>query len=588
MLMNSSSSGGQVSEPSIERPERRGPLGWVAATTRQLIGFCRREKAWLAWTAVFVLVWTTELYQVQAVTLVYPNDGGPRFEFWAPKVRLVLDTLFILTLTVSLRRRWLVPLLVGAFFVYLGLVTYYQYFYRPVSILTIFNNWREGLQLGGFALDLFPKRATALLLLALAAKLAALYLSRRATLPRNCAWLLAAVFVAVYASLYLVANRFDPLDAIQTTRGVGRLGAIRGYTGPWLAEWYYLGDQQVLERALNRRSARYDRLTPVEAEIPIHDHLVILQAESLDYNILGFEVDGIEVTPFLNHLRQESMYYRVRAIHYNGSSDADFVALNGVVSSSHQNTYVIPGYPYTDTTPQLLARCGFDTYSFHGNSGEFYRRRQAFEKMGFKKIYFRKEFEERFGLPADHWGVPDKEVLTLSILKMREATTPTCHFIITNTTHTPYTMLPGEKEIFKNPRTTVQNYINNMRYLDNCLRDYVTSLGHGATIVIYGDHTTEGGEGDFQPDRDRSRDREYVPFYIYDTDQDLSKLQKTRNQVVAKDGSLNLVDMIKYVRGQVARACLPSPSPAAGHEADVPEVAPAAIDHSPVRSGQPE
>ena len=131
---------------------------------------------------------------------------------------------------------------------------------------------------------------------------AALYVSRKASLPRNCAWLAGGVLALAYVGLYLVANRIDPLDWIQTTRGVGRLGEIRGYLGPWFAEWYYLRDDEVLERALELREVQYDRLTPVEADIPIHKHLVILQAESLDYNVLGFKVDGDEVTPFLNQL----------------------------------------------------------------------------------------------------------------------------------------------------------------------------------------------------------------------------------------------------------------------------------------------
>ena len=43
----------------------------------------------------------------------------------------------------------------------------------------------------------------------------------------------------------------------------------------------------------------------------------------------------------------------------------------------------------------------------------------------------------------------------------------------------------------------MQNYINNMRYLDNCLRDYVASLGSGTTVMIYADHPTEEGDGTF-------------------------------------------------------------------------------------------
>ena len=505
-------------------PARRSILHYVRVTARECMAFCVRKKFWFACMFVFVMVWTIELYVVQATTLVYANDtsNAPRFVFWAPKIRFVLDLLFISALTVLLRRRWLLPMVAVASFIYLVLITYHQYFLRPLSLSTILSSWREGLQVGGFAFDLFPKRATLFLTLVLAVKATALVLSRNVSFPRNCAWFAGGVFAASYAGLFLAANYFDPLEIIQTRRGVGRLGEIRGYLGPWFAEWYYLRDDQVLQQALARRKTRYDRLTPVEANIPIRKHLAIVQAESLDFNIFDYRANGREVTPFLNQLRAMSMFYRVQEVHSIGSSDADFVALTGVIGSMHKNTYKIHGYPYTDTTPQLLAHCGYSTYSFHGKSGEFYDRRTAFEKMGFEQFYFQEELESQFGMRSNRWGI----------------------------------LPPGEREIFPDARTTFEHYMNNMRYLDNCLRDYVAALGRGTTVMIYADHPTEGGIGDFEPARDRSGAREFIPCFIYDSDEDLSKVQKTRKKnSIAFDGSLNLVDMINYVRGQINRSC---------------------------------
>jgi hypothetical protein len=532
----------------------------LADTTRQFIDLCRRERLWAAAMAAFVLVWTVELYLVQAHTLVYPNETGPRFAFFAPKIRLVLDLLFVSALTCWLRPRWLCVAVIGAFFAYLGLITYYQHFARPISLLTIFANWREGSRVIGLGVELFPKSVAVILLVVLAVELGALALARKVPLPRNCARLGGAAFTAAYVVLYLATNVYDPLETIQTTRGVGRLGAIRGYLGPWFAEWYYLQDDRVLARALELRDEPYDRLTPLEADLPLHKHLVILQAESLDTNILGYRVGGQEVTPFLNKLRAMSMYFRVRSFHVNGSADADFNALTGTRGSDHENTYVIPGYPYENTTPQLLARAGFACYSFHGANGEFYNRRAPFEKMGFAGIYFQEELVSQFGLKVGGWGISDKDLLTAAALEMRQATEPTCHFIITLTTHFPYTLLsPADEEIFKPANSMQERYINNMRYLDNCLRDYITALGAGTTIMIYADHPTENESLEAC---DRQGGRQYIPCMIYDSDQDLSQLQRTRDNPAATDGSLTLVDVVNYLRGQIAR-----------HNAPVAEVA---------------
>jgi glucan phosphoethanolaminetransferase (alkaline phosphatase superfamily) len=531
---------------------------WEAA--RGFFTFCVRHPTWTACMAVFIATWTIELYMVQQITLVFPNELGSRFAMWAPKIRLVLDLLFISMLTVVLRRRWLVVITIVSFFVYLGLLTYFKYFLKPLSLLTILSTWREAVQVGGFALDMFPRGPAVVLLGSLSIKLSALVLSRRVSLPRASAWLAGAVLLMGYLGLSSVAVYLDPLDAILTTRGVGRLGYIRGYLGPWFAEWYYLRDDQLLQQALEVRKRVYDRITPLEADIPIHNRLVIIQAESLDTNILGFHAEGQEVTPFLNRLREESMFFRVQTTHVYASADADFTVLNGVRPSQHGNTYSLHGYPYQDTTPQILSDCGFETYVFHGNSGEFYNRREPYGKMGFAGLLFSEELVARYDLKADRWGIRDADVLRVSAQELRTAAKPTCHFVITLTTHTPYTLLDkSEMEIYPDPSSTVEHYVNNMRYLDSSLRDYITSLGRGTTVVIYADHPTEDFEG-FVCDRELEVNKQFIPFFIYDTDQDLSQLQQTRDNPESTNGTWNLVDVANYLRGQIKRSRGRSPA----------------------------
>jgi phosphoglycerol transferase MdoB-like AlkP superfamily enzyme len=543
-----------ASEPVTTARASGWRLGSLARPVRDFFAFCAAHPGWTACMVVFILVWTVELYLVQARTLVFANEPGPRFELWAPKIRFGLDLLFISLLTLVLSRRWLVAAVVASFFIYLGLLTYFKYFLKPLSYLTIVTNWREGLELSGFAVDMVPPGAAILLLGALVIKLGALALAGKVPLPRASAWLLAGVLGVGYVGLYAVSLRFDPLDAILTTRGVGRLGHIRGYLGPWFAEWYYLADDEILRQAVELRKKVEDRLSPLETDIPIHRKLAIIQAESLDTNILDYKVNGVEVTPFLNALRKQSMYYRVRALHSLGSSEADFVLLNGVRASPHHNTFAIPGYPYQNTTPQILAECGFDTYFYHGFTGEFYQRRAAYERMGFTGLRFQEELETDYGLTAARFGILDAGVLGASARDFRFADGPTCHFVITLTTHTPYKQLPAaDWEIFSHPKTSGELFINNMRYLDECLRDYVTSLGSDTTVVIYADHPTEYLDG-FVCDRDLGENGQYIPCLIYDSEQDLSKVQKTRDDPRSTDGTWNLLDVVSYLRKQIKRS----------------------------------
>ena len=77
----------------------------LLATAQLLAAFCARERRWTVCMTAFVLVCTIELFTVQALTLTYSNDTGVRFIFWAPKIRLCLDLLFIATLGFAFRPR---------------------------------------------------------------------------------------------------------------------------------------------------------------------------------------------------------------------------------------------------------------------------------------------------------------------------------------------------------------------------------------------------------------------------------------------------------------------------------------------------
>ncbi|HEY2762207.1 MAG TPA: sulfatase-like hydrolase/transferase, partial [Pirellulales bacterium] len=227
--------------------------------------------------------------------------------------------------------------------------------------------------------------------------------------------------------------------------------------------------------------------------------------------------------------------------------------LNGVMPSTRIITYNIPKYPYENVLPQFLARYGYRTAAFHGNTGNFYNRRNAFEKMDFSDIYFSEELVSSNALKSRSWGIDDRDLLEFSARRLQEMPEPVCHFIITLTTHTPYTHIPTtEREVFAKPQSMAQDYLNNMRYLDNLLRDYVGSL-KSATVVIYSDHSADPALApEFKPHWDGLQ--EFVPCFIFNTDEDLGAQQRTRGRSIATDGTLTLLDIATFLRGQVAAA----------------------------------
>ena len=301
-----------------------------------------------------------------------------------------MDVCFVGMCVSLLDRRGLVFVAIGGSILNLILLTYSNYFYSPAFDAAripefqgrhgnerlrlgslgrfdhAFAGGGAGRQAGGAEVD-----------------------SRRAR-RRSPAWLgFFGCFAMGYVTLFVVADHFDPLEKIAYKRTLGRLGIIRGYLGPWIAEFYYLNDDRLMQQALERREFKSDQLTPIEIPLQIEPRLVIIQAESLDQNVIGFRVggkNGQEVTPFLNRLRDQAMYFRVRVFHYQGSCDSDFTMLEGVAATPRVNAYSMPNYPFENSLPQILKHHGYHAVALHGYHSRFLQSRRGIFQDGLRTL----------------------------------------------------------------------------------------------------------------------------------------------------------------------------------------------------------
>ena len=128
------------------------------------------SPGWLWHMLAFAGLWTGELFFVQRATLVSVQDSSERFLRWAPRLRLMLDIFFVIAMSMFLPRPWLLGLSAIVFLIHMGLVSHYQYFLRPLSALSLFHNWREGVKTGGYTFGVRLTRLTWVLVLILAMK----------------------------------------------------------------------------------------------------------------------------------------------------------------------------------------------------------------------------------------------------------------------------------------------------------------------------------------------------------------------------------------------------------------------------------
>ncbi|HEX4143233.1 MAG TPA: sulfatase-like hydrolase/transferase [Pirellulales bacterium] len=516
-----------------------------------IVAAIRAESTWLIPVSLFAVIWLLELYVIQGVTLSPGHTVGRRFDFYAPKIRFLMDVCFVGACISLLDRRGLIFMAIGSSILNLTLLTYFDYFRYPLSLLHVFQNFREGMALSAFAWDLLDGATVFWLGFVLVIKLIVLRPMPTASRWRSPAWLgFFGAFAIGYVALFTLANHVDPLERIAAQSTLGRLGIIRGYLGPWISEFYYLNDDRLIQRAVERRDFKSDQLAGKEIPLMIEPRLVIIQAESLDRGVIGYSADGREVTPFLNRLRDQAMYFRVKVFHYQGSCDSDFTMLEGVAATPRVNAYYMPNYPFENSLPQILKQHGYHPFAFHGNHAGFYNRGWAFFKMGFERSLFLEQLESDFGMPVTRFGVTDQEVLRLSSHMLKESREPTCHFIITLTSHTPFNYVAtDENSLYPRPANKAEWYFNSMRYLDDCLKEYVMSLPSHTTLVLYGDHCTDVETADFASDR--GDNTEFVPCFIYDTDRNLAEEQRTRDDPISIDGTLNLLDISTYLRNRI-------------------------------------
>ena len=526
--------------------------------------FVKKHPA-LTMLVALVAVWTLELFVVQERSLV-PPFKNPQMLFTRQAFRFFIDLAFVTFLVFTVPRRLLYALFVVTFLAFAFGGVYLDYYGRLPRLTMLTGQAGEGAAIFSLVLGMMPFGRTTILLLVLAAKIGLVHGVGRLESPserderrerddppprikRIARWGSALVYFA----LIVIADRtFDPMTHMKKWGTTDRFGIAYGFAIPMVVEAYYAQSESLLERARQSAAESTDRLTPIEAPIAVHDRIVFLQVESLDYGVIDYRFDGWEVTPNLNRLKRRSMFYKAEAAHFTGSADADFVALMAVWPSRDIVTYKISGYPFDTALPHRLNAWGYETKAIHGVSGTFFDRRDGFSQMGVQKLLFKEELKER-GLRSRHdrydW-IQDGDLYEFAAKDLAESPTPTLHLVITVTSHSPFKELPaGEAEKCAKFDSIVERYFCSMSYVDRGTGRYVDELPDDTTLVIYGDHNSSIEHEGYESGRVGERD--WVPVLIYDTQKDLAAEQKSGD--VATDGSLTFVDVMKYVHAQIDR-----------------------------------
>jgi len=224
-------------------------------------------------------------------------------------------------------------------------------------------------------------------------------------------------------------------------------------------------------------------------------NLVMVQVESLQAFVIGLEVGGIEVTPFLNRWTEEALWFPnvTDQTGQGRSSDSELatqVSMLPMVGGAA--AFRFASNDFTGMA-EALAERGYDTLSAVPYEGAFWNRRQTHPAYGYGRSLFVEDFEagETVG-----WGLSDRDFLGQVVGRLAAADRPFAAYLLTLSLHHPFDGFPAhleELDVGEWGGTDYGNFLHTMHFFDASLAAFVTALerqglADSTVIAIWGDH----------------------------------------------------------------------------------------------------
>ncbi len=281
-------------------------------------------------------------------------------------------------------------------------------------------------------------------------------------------------------------------------------------------------------------------------------NVIVIHAESIqnflieDDNLEGKPAtfNGLEVTPNLNRIAKEGLYFSNFYSEEGAgtSSDTEFTFNSSLLPSSLGTVFI--NYYNRDyvTTPKLFKELGYATSSMHANKGSSWNRQLVHPRLGYDELYF---YKDAYDIPKESilgLGLNDKDFFKQSvehIKKIDEKNDKWYTTLIMLTNHTPFDGIikyeeetgdvfpvdykyekvneeTGKKETVSAPYmegTALGYYFKSAHYADAAIGEFIDELDEeglldNTVLIIYGDHDN------------KQKTKYYNRYYNYDYEND--------------------------------------------------------------------
>lgn len=256
-------------------------------------------------------------------------------------------------------------------------------------------------------------------------------------------------------------------------------------------------------------------------------NILVIHAESIMNYLLNKEMNGVEITPTLNKLTKEGIYfdnfYSQESV--GTSSDSEFTLNTSLMPASSGTVFVSYWDRQYPSIPKSLKDKGYYTFSMHANNCTMWNRNNMHPSLGYDKFYCYTDsykIDETIGL-----GLSDKSFFKQSVPIINDIRKNNKNFygtMIMLTNHTPwsdidkisdfdvtmkYTDSQGVEQTAPYLEgTMLGSYIKSVHYADEALGELIkqldeTGILEDTVLVIYGDHDS------------KIKKSEYIKYYNY-------------------------------------------------------------------------
>ncbi len=225
-------------------------------------------------------------------------------------------------------------------------------------------------------------------------------------------------------------------------------------------------------------------------------NLIVVQVEALQEFMIDAEVNGKKVTPNLNKLIEDSLYFDNIYYQVSGgnTSDAEFVFNTSLYPVEEGAVYIRFAENEYHSLPKMLKKQGYNTFALHAFTAKFWNRTQMYKALGFDKFidgdYY--TMDEFVGWEGN--ALSDLSFFRQSFGKI-DTSNPFYSFFITLSSHHPFTYFEDyDFDVGDLQGTLLGNFIKAINYEDKCLGEFIDNLKErglydNSLLVMYGDHS---------------------------------------------------------------------------------------------------